>query len=171
MSKWDQGGTFLYSSCIFLITWGSANSFAFTHQEKRKIKRPKFAVWPKQYASWKAITLGQKRGCGQKFLPCDLWGWTALDGTGEHDCHALPDGVSPQRDWKVWSLLTEMLQVLLVGRCLLLCLEQDRLWKVMPSFGFKIYRLKIVCTVIFGTKFLFIGFKFFSLSSFCFSAH
>lgn len=42
----------------------------------------------------------------QKFLPCDLWGWTALDGAGEYDCHALPDSVSPQWDWKVWGLLT-----------------------------------------------------------------
>lgn len=60
----------------------------------------------------------------QMFLPCDLWGWTALDGTGEFNCHALPDSMSPQRDGKVWGLLAQMLQVLHVGRCLLFCLVQ-----------------------------------------------
>ena len=71
-----------------------------------------------------------------KFLPCDLRGWAALDGTGECDRHALPDSVCPERDWKVWHLLTQALQVLHVGRCLLFCLEHryGNIWTMMHLY-------------------------------------
>lgn len=62
----------------------------------------------------------------ERCLPCDLRGWAALYGAGEHDGHVLPDGVGPQRDGKVRGLLTEKLQVLDVCGGLFLCLKSQR---------------------------------------------
>lgn len=70
-------------------------------------------------AGGKGIERGQR-------LPRDLWGRAALDSAGEYDCHALPDGVGPQGDREVGGFLTQTLQVLHVGGCLLLCLERRR---------------------------------------------